>query len=330
MKRDEHSNQRGNVMTVISDKIAPIDTTSDGLWDYFNPSLVSATDYYPFGMGMPGRNYNSTEYRYGHGTQEKTDEIAGNGNHYTARFWEYGPRFIRRWNVDPVVKIWQSGYVSYSNNPIWKVDPNGDDDYYNYAGKYVGSDNQKTTNIRLVSSKEAFNAYQKQGLEVLQGKTRIVIVQNNADEAINSIYTNSVNSEIEQKAYIILDTKNATLSIEVQPQDAEDKVNESLNKYKNYTRGGDKYKSPDGDDGNKVIVGQIHGHPGEELGRSVVPGSSSGDQQAAKDLGVPVYSVDRVSIYKVDQHGAMPDASCKDEGAPILQDALETYGGKPK
>ena len=50
----ELSNHLGNVMTVISDKITPIDTTNDGLWDYFNPSLVSAIDYYPFGMGMPG------------------------------------------------------------------------------------------------------------------------------------------------------------------------------------------------------------------------------------------------------------------------------------
>ena len=64
-KRYELSNHLGNVMTVISDKIAPIDGTSDGLWDYFNPSLVSATDYYPFGMGMPGRSYISTYYRAG-------------------------------------------------------------------------------------------------------------------------------------------------------------------------------------------------------------------------------------------------------------------------
>ena len=41
-------------MSVISDKVVPIDTSNDGLWDYFNPSLVSATDYYPFGMGMGG------------------------------------------------------------------------------------------------------------------------------------------------------------------------------------------------------------------------------------------------------------------------------------
>lgn len=281
-------------------------------------------------MQMPGRTFNPTTSRFGFQGQEKVDEISGNGNHYTAKYWEYDPRLGRRWNLDPVVKPWQSGYSCFSNNPIWKVDPNGDDDYYNYAGKYVGSDNAKTTNIRLVTSKQAFEAYQKQGIEALQGKTRIVTVQENADQAINNIYTNSVNNKIEQKAYIILDTKNATLGIEVQPQSPEDAVNESKNEAVFRSRGGDKYISPVGDDGNKVIVGQIHGHPGKELGRNVIPGPSSGDKKSAATLGVPVYPVDKESIYKVDQSGNMPDASCKDECAPILQDALETSGGKPK
>jgi hypothetical protein len=124
-KRYELSNHLGNVMTVISDKITPIDTTSDGLWDYFNPSLVSATDYYPFGMGMPGRNYNNSEYCYGLNGHEKTDEISGNGNHYTAMFWEYNPRLIRRWNLDPLVKPWESGYAAFGNSPIWYSDPLG-------------------------------------------------------------------------------------------------------------------------------------------------------------------------------------------------------------
>lgn len=282
---------------------------------------------------MPGRHFTSSEYRYGFNGQEKTDEISGSGNHNSALHWEYDTRLGRRWNIDRVVKAWQSGYAAFSNSPIWKIDPNGDDDYYNYAGKFVGSDGAKTTNIRLVSSKQAFEAYQKQGVDMLQGKTKIVTVQENADQAINNIYTNSVNNKIEQKAYIVLDTKNATLGIEVQPQSPEDAINKSKNDAVFRSRGGDKYASPVGDDGNKVIVGQIHGHPGKELGKNTIPGPSSGkesDVSSAKTLGVPVYPVDKESIYKVDQNGNMPDASCKDECAPILQDALETSGGKPK
>jgi hypothetical protein len=31
-------------------------------------------------------------YRYGFNGQERTDELKGAGNHYTAPFWEYDPR----------------------------------------------------------------------------------------------------------------------------------------------------------------------------------------------------------------------------------------------
>lgn len=77
---------------------------------------------------MPGRTYSAgTGYRYGFNGQEKTDEIAGVGNHTTAEFWEYDPRTGRRWNVDPVPKPYFSGYSAFANNPINFIDPNGAD-----------------------------------------------------------------------------------------------------------------------------------------------------------------------------------------------------------
>jgi hypothetical protein len=58
-------------------------------------------------------------------TQEKTDEIAGAGNHTTAEFWEYDTRLGRRWNVDPITYPWQSSYACFNNNPIYFADPSG-------------------------------------------------------------------------------------------------------------------------------------------------------------------------------------------------------------
>lgn len=58
---------------------------------------------------------------------EKDDEISGDGNSYTAEFWQYDPRLGRRWNVDPVVKHQESPYATFANNPIWLVDPLGND-----------------------------------------------------------------------------------------------------------------------------------------------------------------------------------------------------------
>lgn len=53
----------------------------------------------------------------------------GTGNLNTAQFWEYDTRLGRRWNMDRVTKPWQSPYACFSEDPISRVDPNGDDDY---------------------------------------------------------------------------------------------------------------------------------------------------------------------------------------------------------
>lgn len=58
------------------------------------------------------------------------------GNAYTAMFWEYDPRTGRRWNVGPVKKPWQSDYSIFSNNPVCKIDPDGDDDFFNADGTF--------------------------------------------------------------------------------------------------------------------------------------------------------------------------------------------------
>jgi len=83
---------------------------------------------------MPGRRLSLSNYRFGFNTQEKDDEISGQGNHNTARFWEYDSRLGRRWDVDPIKKSWQSDYLCFSDNPIWKTDPDGNDDFFNADG----------------------------------------------------------------------------------------------------------------------------------------------------------------------------------------------------
>jgi len=75
---------------------------------------------------MSERTYTSAAgYRFGFGGQEKDDEISGNGNSYTAEYWEYDARLGRRWNVDPVVMPCLSSYAPFLNNPIVYNDPDG-------------------------------------------------------------------------------------------------------------------------------------------------------------------------------------------------------------
>lgn len=124
----EMSNHLGNVLEVVTDRKLPV-PDDNGNIDYFLADVVSYSDYYPYGMQMPKRNGSTGEYRYGYNTQERVDEIAGKGNHYTAPYWEYDPRVVHRWNRDPMAfkYPWQSPYVINNNNPIWFHDPLGDE-----------------------------------------------------------------------------------------------------------------------------------------------------------------------------------------------------------
>jgi RHS repeat-associated protein len=106
---------------------------------------------------MSGRGYTVTSgYRYGFNGQEKDDEVSGAGNSYGAEFWEYSPRLGRRWNIDPKVKVWLSSYSAFSNNPLIYVDPQGDDDFFNTKGEYVGCTPEGSM-IRIVNDNVTFD-----------------------------------------------------------------------------------------------------------------------------------------------------------------------------
>jgi RHS repeat-associated protein len=113
------------VLVTVSDK--KIGHSSNGTTiDYYEADVITANDMYPFGMIMPGRKYSSiSSYRYGFNGQEKSNEI--NESSYTAEAWQYDARLGRRWNIDPVVKPFESPYATLANNPIWLTDPDGRD-----------------------------------------------------------------------------------------------------------------------------------------------------------------------------------------------------------
>ncbi len=136
-KMYELNDHLGNVHMVVSDDKVAVDivnnsngtNTPDGVVDYYQPDVMSSTDYYAFGSPMPGRNFQgATSYRYGFNSQEKDDEVYGvAGSLNSAEYWEYDTRLGKRWNVDPVVKVWESPYATFNDNPILKADTNGED-----------------------------------------------------------------------------------------------------------------------------------------------------------------------------------------------------------
>jgi RHS repeat-associated protein len=128
----ELTNHLGNVLAVVSDAPIKVDTNADHLRDYNLPTLLSSQDYYPFGSIMRERSFGG--YRYGFNGQERTDELKGAGNHYTAQFWEYDPRLGKRWNLDPKPNPSISQYATFANNPIWFSDPFGDTTFVTNSG----------------------------------------------------------------------------------------------------------------------------------------------------------------------------------------------------
>jgi hypothetical protein len=52
----ELTNYLGNVLATVSDKRLQVDKNADGNVDDYAPDVVTASDYYPFGMLMPGRS----------------------------------------------------------------------------------------------------------------------------------------------------------------------------------------------------------------------------------------------------------------------------------
>lgn len=108
-----------------------------GAWQSGVSADFFALGYDAFGSLLPGRNYSPSSYNYGFNGQLKDDEIYNApGTSYTAEFWQYDPRTGRRWNLDPVFKPWQSSYATFSDNPIARIDPKGDDDFFNADGTF--------------------------------------------------------------------------------------------------------------------------------------------------------------------------------------------------
>ena len=119
------------------------------------PTYITSLQHnQPFGMLLEGRNWAAgSEYKYGFNTQEQDDEVYGNGNLNTALFWAYDTRLGRRWNIDEKIKPFISGYNCFSNNPIIRVDPKGNDDYFDLKGNYLGTD-KNGHQIRIVKDTE--------------------------------------------------------------------------------------------------------------------------------------------------------------------------------
>lgn len=119
----ELTDQRGNVMVVVSDKKIQYDDNGDNMVDYYTADVVNATDYSPFGKPLPGRMIEMRDYKYGYNGKEN-DVETGYQNY---GFRMYDPNLARFISVDPLTKQYPglTPYQFASNRPIWGTDRDG-------------------------------------------------------------------------------------------------------------------------------------------------------------------------------------------------------------
>jgi len=81
---------------------------------------------------MPGRNFNSGDYRHGMMGYEKDDEVSGTGNAYDFDGYGYDSRLGRRKGPDPMTKKYpdESPYSFAGNSPVSLRDEDGKEKTY--------------------------------------------------------------------------------------------------------------------------------------------------------------------------------------------------------
>jgi RHS repeat-associated protein len=119
-KHYELSNHLGNVLAVVTDNI---NMSNDSTL----ATIVSASDYYPFGSTMPGRTFSSEDYQYGFNGKEKDQNSEFGNTHYDYGFSIYNPEIGKFLSVDPLAPDFPelSTYQYASNSPIVNIDLDG-------------------------------------------------------------------------------------------------------------------------------------------------------------------------------------------------------------
>jgi RHS repeat-associated protein len=98
--------------------------------DYHTADVISAQDYYPFGMIMPGRTIvNGSGYRFGFNGKENDNEVKETGNQQDYGMRIYDPRLAKFLSVDPLTNkfAWFSPYQFAGNTPLRAIDKDGEE-----------------------------------------------------------------------------------------------------------------------------------------------------------------------------------------------------------
>ncbi|MCX6145786.1 MAG: hypothetical protein NTW25_00830 [Candidatus Kapabacteria bacterium] len=128
-KQYELKDHLGNVRATIGDYKMPFNdaTSTRGVTPFFVDEKAT-NDYYPYGMLISDRSFNSGKSRYGYNGKENDNEVKGVGNSvdYGERMSDVrlGGRFFST-DAFQATSPWESPYANAGNNPILNIDDNG-------------------------------------------------------------------------------------------------------------------------------------------------------------------------------------------------------------
>jgi RHS repeat-associated protein len=105
----------------------------------FLVGVLSFSDYYPFGMQMPGRNASTGDYRYGFQGQETDDEVTGSESHVAFKYRMHDARLGRFLSLDPLAPDYShnSPYAFSENTTIAFIELEGLEKLYAATGGQV-------------------------------------------------------------------------------------------------------------------------------------------------------------------------------------------------
>jgi len=149
-------------------QITEVGNTKDTIVAYTS-DIRSVSQQSAFLAPLKDLTWHSGSYPNAGNGQRKDDEVYGAGNLNMAKYWEYDTRLARRWNIDPVTKMWQSPYLTFRNSPLIYIDPNGDDDFFDKNGNFLGS-TKEGNNIRVVTKDVTFS----KAIENIPNNTKLI------------------------------------------------------------------------------------------------------------------------------------------------------------
>lgn len=152
-KTYEIKDHLGNVRLTFSDMKTAFD--NGGLTN--GVDVLSALNYYPFGMLQPDRVADPEKYRYGFQGQEMDNEIKGTGNSINYKYRVHDPRIGRFLSIDPLTKDYphNSPYAFSENRVIDGVELEGLEivdsptDYHLRVGEEGGGEGTTINNLTI-------------------------------------------------------------------------------------------------------------------------------------------------------------------------------------